>query len=225
MRLDHSWLRYLVPVPFLVSTGFFLSMAMLTIHQNASGLAIALVFIATLLVTAFVSRYLRSKELRFEGFTFADEHTQKRWDEIRQLHFQVLVPHRPAHLSLPEKDREIRSLFRLGPDVPILFIEAELGDPSDFFQTPVMHIFSEDGLEVIRVTRCASIPHVLASLCLEFSKVGKPPEIYFDWSNESAFRATLSFLLWGEGNVPLLVHELIHKAEKDPARQPRIILG
>jgi hypothetical protein len=37
--------------------------------------------------------------------------------------------------------------------------------------------------------------------------------------------ANLNFVLFGEGNVPWLVRELIRKAEPDPARQPRIIIG
>ena len=33
------------------------------------------------------------------------------------------------------------------------------------------------------------------------------------------------FLLFGEGNVPWLVRELILKAESDPKKQPRVIIG
>jgi hypothetical protein len=35
----------------------------------------------------------------------------------------------------------------------------------------------------------------------------------------------LGFLLFGEGNVPWLVHELIHKAQPDPEKQPRVMIG
>jgi hypothetical protein len=224
-RWRSSWWRPLALAPFALIAAFFLFMAGLTAWQNRSGLTIAGLFVATVVVTAFVSRWLRSTELRFQGFAFADDHSKQRWAEICQLEFQVLVPHRPGHVTLALKETDVRRKHRLGPDVPIIFIEAEVGDPSDFYHSPLMRIIDEDGREVIQVTHCASVPHVLAAIGLEFRHVGRPPEIYFDWSHESPHAANLSFLLMGEGNVPWMVHELVRKAEPDPARRPRIVLG
>ena len=62
--------------------GFFLAMTGLTVLINHSGLTIALAFVAAILVSSFVSRWIRSTELRFEGFDFADETTRRRWDEF-----------------------------------------------------------------------------------------------------------------------------------------------
>jgi hypothetical protein len=224
-RWHGSRLRPVVAAPFALASAFFLFMAGLTAWKNVSGLAIAMLFVGTVIVTALVSRVLRSTELRFKGFTFADERSKTRWDEICQLEFQVLVPHRPGRESLAEKNAVVRRKHRLGPEVPIIFIEASVGDPSDFFQTPLMRIAEEEGLEVIRVTRCASIPHVLAAIALEFRHVGRPPEFYFDWSDESPHAANLNFLFFGEGNVPWMVYELVRKAEANPERRPRIVLG
>jgi hypothetical protein len=128
-------------------------------------------------------------------------------------------------MSLDDKNRDVRRKHRLPSDVPIVFIVAELGDPSDFQQAPTMCIAEENGLEVIRVSRCVSVAHVIAAIALEFRQVGKPPEIYFGWSNEPPLAANMHFLLMGEGNIPWMVRELIRKVEKDPARQPRIVIG
>jgi len=212
-------------IPFAVIAIFFLLMALLTTLENHSGLAIALAFIGTVITTAFTSRWMRSKELRFDGFVFADDSTRQRWEEIRQLEFQVLVPHRSGKETLATKEDEVRKLHRLGSDVPIIFIEAEVGDPSDFLQQPLMKILREDGREIIRVTLCTSIAHVLAAIALEFRHVGQPPELIFGWSEESPFVANLDFLLMGRGNVPWLVHDLIRRAEPDPKRWPRVIIG
>jgi hypothetical protein len=200
-------------------------MAGLTVVMNPSGLAIALAFVVLVLATGFVSRWLRSTELRFEGFAFADAKTKTRWEEICRLEFQVLVPHRPNGLSLGEKEREIRRLHRLAPDVPVIFVEVRLGDPSDFFHQPAMKIETENGREIVRVSRCASVAHVLAAIGLAFREVGRPPEIHFGWSDESPISANLNFLFYGEGNVPWMVHELLRKAEPDPARRPRVVVG
>jgi hypothetical protein len=217
--------RPVVLLPFFLISTFFLVMAGLTLVKNRSGLYIALLFVGVVLVTGFLSRWLRSKELRFHGFTFADEYSRSRWKEICGLEFQVLVPHRPDHHTLAEKDRQIRARHRLGPDVPVIFVEAQVGDPSDFYHMPLMEVMQANGMEVIRVSRCASVAHVLAAIGLEFRQVGRPPEIHFDWSDESPLAANLHFLFWGEGNIPWLVHDLIRKAERDPARRPRVVVG
>jgi hypothetical protein len=224
-RWRGSLLAPLVAAPFAVAFAFFLAMAALTIYLNRSGLAIALAFVACVLFTAIFWRWLRSKELRFQGFDFADDDTRRRWDALRQVEFQVLVPHRPGQTTLENKEEMTRKKHRLSSDVMIVFIEAHLGDPSDFYHKPRMRIEEEDGREVIRVSGCASIAHVLAAVCLEFTKVGRPPEIYFGWSNENPMAANFRFLFLGEGNIPWIVHELIRHAERDPQRQPRVVIG
>jgi hypothetical protein len=66
---------------------------------------------------------------------------------------------------------------------------------------------------------------VIAAIALELSKVGKPPEIHFGWSNERPIAANLNFLLFGQGNIPWMVRDLIRKAEPNPDRQPPTIIG
>jgi hypothetical protein len=219
-----SW-RGLASAPFGVLTGFFLVMVTLTILINPAGLAIALAFLLTVLATAFASRWWRSTELRFQGFTFVDDASKKRWEAIRELDFQVLVPHRPGDQSLEVKEKEVRAKHRLGAGVPIIFVEVEVGDPSDFLHAPLMEICKDCEREVIRITRCASVAHVLAALCLEFTHVGQPPEIYFGWSEQSPLAAMLNFLFLGGGNVPWLVHDLIVKNQPIRSRRPRVVVG
>jgi len=193
--------------------------------EKPDGLKIASFFIAAIIISSLTSRAARSTELRFTRFEFTDAQSRFLWDSIRDLQWEVLVPHRPGQRSLLDKEAAVREKHRLAPEVPVVFIEVELGDPSDFLQTPLMAIKEESGRFVISVTRCASIAHVIAALGLELAKVGKPPEIHFGWSNESPIAANLSFLLFGEGNIPWMVQYLIRKAEPDAAKRPQVIIG
>ncbi|HEY7310871.1 MAG TPA: hypothetical protein VH643_16020 [Gemmataceae bacterium] len=195
------------------------------VWQSSAGVVIALLFVAALLISAGVSRWWRSTELRYYGFTFADEESGIRWEAIRRMEFQVLVPHRPGDGTLAEAEADIRARHRLAADVPIMFIEAELGDPSDFQHQPLLRIVKENGVEVIRLSQCPSIAHALAAIALEFRDVGRPPEMHFSWSDESPLASNLHFLLWGQGNVPWMVHALIRRTERDPARRPRVVIG
>jgi hypothetical protein len=78
---------------------------------------------------------------------------------------------------------------------------------------------------LIHVSRCASVPHVIAAIALKMSKVGRPPELHFGWSNESPLAANVNFLLFGEGNIPWMVRSLIQKAEPNVDRRPHVIIG
>lgn len=218
------WL-WRTPWAYLSITGFFVYTTLVILWEKPDGLKIALCFIAVIVVLSLASRVWRSTELRFGGFQFFDHESQFLWDSMRHIEFPVLVPHRPGRTPLAEKERAIREIHHLEASVPIVFIEAELGDPSEFLQTPLMQVKHEEGSFIIQVTRCVSIPHVIAALALELSKVGKPPEIHFGWSDESPLVANLNFLLFGQGNVPWLVRELIIKAEPDPERQPKVVIG
>lgn len=218
--------RVVLETLFLAAGAFFLSMTVLTVVRNQSGLLIAASFVAAILLSSIVSRWFRSTELRFEGFDFADETTRRRWTELGQSGPKILAPHRPGLIPLSVKSRQLQRDYRLDPGTPVVFIEVELGDPSNFYQKPLMKIEFEDGLELIRVSRCVSVSHVLAAICLEMTAGGgDPPEIVFGWSHESPLAANLNFLLLGEGNIPWMVKALVRKALRDAPRQPRILIG
>jgi hypothetical protein len=208
----------LVGLVFLVSA--FASMV-----QTPAGLLIAACFIVAILASSMVSRALRSTELRFEGFHFKDAHSQFLWECLEYLEFPILVPHRPGGSSLVAKEERIRQRHRLGPDVPIVFVEAELGDASDFYHKPVVEVVQQEGRFVLRISRCASIPHVLAAVALELSKTGQPPEIHCGWSDTSPVEANINFLLFGQGNIPWMVRDLIQRAEPRPERRPPVVIG
>ncbi len=214
-----------VPWYYLIVTAVFLYTTIAVIIEKPDGIKIASCFIVAIIVSSIVSRTVRSTELRFMGFEFVNADSKFLWDSIKHLEFQVLVPHRPGRRSLISKEESIRREHRISHDIPVVFIEAELGDPSEFYQRPLLEVTQEEGRFIIRVARCASIPHVIAALGLELSKVGRPPEIHFGWSDESPLIANVGFLLLGEGNIPWMVRELIQKAEPDPDKQPRVIIG
>src|SRR5262249_6610347 len=113
--------------------GFHLAMAVVLVTQPA-GLLIALCFIVAILATGIVSRAIRSTEPRFAGFTFKDAQSKFLWQSLVYLEFPILLPHRPGGHSLPEKEQTIRQRHRLPADMPVVFLEAVLGDASAFYQ-------------------------------------------------------------------------------------------
>jgi hypothetical protein len=223
-KREGAWWRR-VHVGYFIAMLVFFYTTVAIIIEKPEGIKIASAFVISIVVFSIISRTRRSTELRFEKFEFVDDHSRFLWDALRHLEFPVLVPHRPGHHTIIAKDRSIRRVHRLDANVPIVFVEATVGDPSEFHHNPVIEVTEEEGRFVLKLTRCVSVAHAIATVALELSKTGKPPEIHFGWSGESPLAANLSFLLFGEGNVPWLVRELILKAEPDPKKQPRVIIG
>ena len=62
-------------------------------------------------------------------------------------------------------------------------------------------------------------------MALSLNGTTKPVELHFGWSDESPLKMNLGFLLFGEGNIPFLVKELLLDAQPDEALRPRVIIG
>jgi hypothetical protein len=229
LATERGWLwRLLARINWLYFTAFALLFALTTLAvmvQTPSGLGIALCFIAAIVGMSVISRALRADELRTIGFEFMNAESKFLWDSLRLADFPVLVPHRPGHQSRADKEKEIRAHHQLTAQVDIVFVEIEMGDPSDFFQRLLVDVVREETRVVIRVHNCVSVPHALAAVALEMSRSSVPPALHFGWTELDMLSASWSYLAFGEGNIPWKVRELIHRAEKDPAKRPRVIVG
>ena len=214
-----------VPWFYVLITGVFFYTTGANMVERPDGLKIASCFIVAVVVLSYWSRMRRSTELRFGKFEFVDIQSHFLWDSLKHLEFPVLVPHRPGSRDLERKETSIRERHRIPPDVPIVFVEAELGDPSEFQHNPLMEITQREDRFIISVKRCASVAHVIATIALELARTGTPPEVHFGWSNENPMAASISFVVFGEGNVPWMVRELIRKAEPDSAKRPKVFVG
>ena len=213
-----AWFYVLVTVVFVYTTAAI-------VVEKPVGIKIAGWFIMVILLTSFYSRVRRSQELRFSGFQIPDPGTRFLWDTIRHLEISILVPHRPGRHSLEVKEATIRREHRIPAELMVVFVEVEVNDASNFLQEPILHITQEEGRFVMQVTGAASIAHILAAVALEMAKVGHPPEIHFGWTQESLLSGTMGFILFGEGNVPWLVRELMRRAEPDPDKRPMVIIA
>ena len=193
--------------------------------ERPDGIKIASWFIMAIVVSSFGSRLKRSTELRFKAFEFMDLESKFLWDSLKHYEFPVLVPHRPGRRHLDEKEASIRQRHRLSPDVPIVFIEAELGDPSEFQQSPLMEVLYDE----------RPLHHQRQALCVAGSCDcdNCPGDIASRPTARDSFRLVgrrsvgrrVGFFLFGAGNIPWRVRDLIRKAEPDEQRHPKVIVG
>ena len=193
--------------------------------EKSEGLIISLFFIAAIMGVSLVSRIVRSDELRVVRFQFANNDSRFRWNTLQHVEIPVLAPHRPGGRTLDEKEKELRVWHHLDDEIPVVFVEISLGDTSDFFQEPMLDIRHEGGRYIVQVSRCTSVAPAIAALALSLNGTTKPIELHFGWSDESPLKMNLGFLLFGEGNIPFLVKELLRDAQPDEALRPRVIIG
>jgi hypothetical protein len=208
----------------IVFVGFFAIFVVVALRAW-SGVAIASAFIGCILALSVFSRALRADELRTVGFRFKDETSKFLWDSLRLADFPVLIPHRPGPHSRQEKEIAVRREHQLSPEADVVFLEVNLGDPSDFYQNLEVAVTQEDRRFIITLNGCVSIAHAVASAALEMSRSSIPPGVHFGWPEHDLLSASWGYLAFGEGNIPWKVRELIHNAEPDPAKRPRVIVG
>jgi hypothetical protein len=225
-RRRRGWGRlFRVPILFVLALVVFFCSASWVVIDRPGGAAFALAFMLVVFVVSLVSRAWRETELRFSGFDYADKATEYEWERLKASDFPVLVPFRTGQEGLKEKEIEVRTRHRIPGTLPIVFVQAELADPSDFHHRPMLRIARENGRVVVHITRCCSIPHALAAAALELSSGGAVPEVHFGWSMEHPVSANLNFMLFGQGNVPWMVQALIRRSDVPDDRKPRVIVA
>ena len=193
------------------------------------GLKIAGVFIAAIILFSLISRVWRTTELRVTAIT-VDE-TARRFIEGAgaggddEIH---IIANHPDERNAREyllKDREQRADNNIPHGATVLFLEVAVRDASDF--APVLHIRGEDigGYQVLRAEG-ASVPNAIAAFLLWLrDTTGKRPHVYFGWTEGNPFKFLARYILFGEGDIAPLTHEVLRKAERDRTRRPAVHVG
>jgi hypothetical protein len=212
---------------FTIVAVVFVYTTAVTIVREPQGIQIAGWFIVTIVVASFVSRVVRSTEIRIEGVSY-DETAERFLHEAAGHPSLRIIANRPD-TGLPaeyaRKLVEARRSHHLPTDEFVLFLEVRPGDASNF--SDVLNVTGVD-VEGYRVLRCTSpaIPNAIAGLLLDLrDRTHSIPHAYFGWSEGSPIAYLLKFLAFGEGDTAPVCREVLRQAESDPERRPRIHVG
>lgn len=196
--------------------------------KRPDGITISLFFIGAIVFTSLVSRVYRSLELRQERIE-VDETARRFIKEAAGQGGLHLVAHRRRTGDDPEeyasKEREQREDNHIPGDVPILFLEVDVEDASEFED-----VLEVEGVEVggHRVLRAQSsvVPNAIAALLLHLRETtGETPHCYFGWTEGNPIVYLFRFLLFGEGDTAPVTHEVLREAQPDPKLRPTIHVG
>jgi hypothetical protein len=230
VTLSSLWNRDSLPatVGFGLVTLIFTYTTVANVLERPDGIKIASFFIAAIVATSLVSRVRRSLELRQERIEL-DEAARKFVEEASRGEQIRIVAHCRRFGDAPDEyDRKLaeqREYNRVPEGEPVLFLEVEVADASEF----------EDVLEVRgvrvgdhRVLRAESstVPNAIAAFLLHLrDTTGKTPNCYFGWTEGNPIVYLFRFLLFGEGDTASVAHEVLREAEPILERRPIVHVG
>ncbi len=213
-------------IGFLIITLVFFYTTLVNIVEQPSGLQIASLFILGIVVTSFISRAMRTTEVRVDGIEL-DETAQKFIKDLGDGSIRIVTNRRETGdvAEYRFKEHEKRTDNHIPSSDPILFYEIDLGDASEFKGKLKIRGVDIDGYKILR-TEAPAVPNAIAALLLYLrDETGKIPHVYFGWSEGNPIAYLIRYLLFGEGDTAPVTREILRQAETDPELRPSVHVG
>jgi hypothetical protein len=196
--------------------------------ERPDGIKIASLFIVAIVVVSLASRVRRSLELRHERIE-VDEKARRFIEEASQGEEIHIIAHRSRSGNDPKeytrKLAEQQEFNRIPENVPVLFLEIDVEDASEFEDVLEVRGVEVGGYKVLRA-ESAVVPNAIAAFLLYLrDTTGKTPNCYFGWTEGNPFVYVVRYILFGEGDTAPVTHEVLREAEPDIERRPNINVG
>lgn len=217
---ESKWLGYLLIVLVFIFT------TAVNIVEQPSGIKIASLFIVAIILSSFVSRAMRTTELRIDRIEF-DEKAREIIEDLVEGEIRIVTNRREVG-NVSEyrfKEHEKRIDNHIPSTDPVVFYEVELGDASEFSGGLVVRGVDVEGYKILR-TVSPAVPNAIAALLLNLrDSTGKIPHVYFGWSEGNPIMYLARYLLFGEGDTAPVTREILRQAEADPELRPNVHVG
>jgi len=211
---------------FLFISLVFTYTTITNIFERPDGIKIASLFIMAIVVASFISRALRTTEVRIDKIEF-DAVAQRFIDDMSEDEIRIVTNRRETGdvVEYRYKELEKRSDNHIPATDPILFFEVDIGDASEF--TGKLEICGAEvsGYRILR-TKAPAVPNAIAALLLHLrKKTNKIPHVYFGWSEGNPIRYLIRYILFGEGDTAPVTREILRQAEPDAELRPSVHVG
>src|SRR5262249_23032306 len=134
-------------IGFLLILLVFVYTSFANMIERPEGLQIASFFIGAILVVSMISRALRSLELRVSSVKLDETATSFIVNATNSAEGEIrLLAHRPGGTDYATKEKESRMTHSIQrPEGDFIFLEVELGDPSEFQDDVLIRGYDVDG--------------------------------------------------------------------------------
>ncbi|MBI1760448.1 MAG: amino acid transporter [Acidobacteria bacterium] len=219
-----GWVRW----AFTAITLVFIYTTVVNIYERPEGIKIASVFIFAIILASFISRALRSMELRIDQVVLDETARRLIGTAVCKGRTIRVVANRREMGDVNEyrfKDQEKREANHIPENDPIIFLEIKIGDASEFGGTMRVRGVQVGDYRVLR-TKSPAVPNAIAAFLLHLRDAyGSAPHAYFGWTEGNPFVYALKFIMLGEGDTAPVTHEILRKAEPDAKLRPAIHVG
>lgn len=220
------WQEGPIRYAFLLIMLIFVYTTVVNIYERPEGIKIASFFILAIIGVSFISRALRSTELRVDQIELSD--TARAYIEEARRGTIRIIANRPDRGDIDEyrlKEKEERWNNHIPANDPILFFEVRGGDASDFSGTLKVRGVQVGNYRILR-TKSPSVPNAIAAFLLHVrDQTNTIPHIYFGWTEGNPLFYVLKFIFFGEGDTAPVTHEILRQAEPEPSRRPAVHVG
>lgn len=205
----------------------FIYTTITNIVERPDGIKIASLFIFAIIAASFISRVMRSTEIRIDKIEL-DETAQSFIDDLHAEGEIRIVTNRRETGDTAEyrfKEHEKRIDNHIPSTDPIVFYEIETGDASEF--KGKLKICGTDigGYKILR-TQAPAVPNAIAAFLMYLrDRTGKIPHVYFGWSEGNPIMYLARYILLGEGDTAPVTREILRQAEPDPEMRPNVHVG
>jgi hypothetical protein len=204
----------------------FIYTTLVNVYERPDGIKIASIFIFTIIATSFVSRAMRSTEVRVDKIVL-DEKAQEFLDELAHSEIRIVTNRREvgdvAEYRFNEHEKRVDN--HIPSSDPVLFYEIELSDASEFKGKLKVRGEEIGGYKILR-TEAPAVPNAIAALLLHLrDKTGKIPHVYFGWSEGNPLKYLVRYILFGEGDTAPVTREILRQAEHNPSLRPSVHVG
>jgi hypothetical protein len=219
-RSRWEWAFWAISVVFVYTT-------IANVFERPDGIKIASFFIFTIIAASFVSRVMRSTEVRIDKIDL-DKTAREFIDELNEEGEIRIVTNRRETGDMTEyryKEHEKRVDNHIPSSDPIIFYEIETGDASEFKGRLSIRGVDVEGYRILR-TQAPAVPNAIAAFLLYLrDKTGKIPHVYFGWSEGNPIMYLARYILFGEGDTAPVTREILRQAEPDPELRPNVHVG
>lgn len=219
-KKQRSW------IGFSAITLVFLYTTLLNMIEQPSGIKIASLFIFSIIFVSFISRAMRTTEIRIDEIDL-DAKAREFLADFGDEELRIITNRRETG-DVSEyrfKEHEKRIDNHIPATSPILFYEIELGDASEFTGKLTIRGVEINGYRILR-TEASAVPNAIAAFLIYLrDTTGKIPHVYFGWSEGNPIMYLARYILFGEGDTAPVTREILRQAEDDPEMRPNVHVG
>ena len=197
---------YVKALYYWIVTIVFAYTLIANVIERPDGVIIASCFIALLLVLSGVSRYLRATEMRVSKFEFVDDESEQLWNSIRDNKANLIPHHADDPSYRAELKKKVQSYLKLHGRTAFLYVRL-MDNRSEFYSSLRVRVRREGDDYVIDARGASAIANTIAYL----SDLLNPNTVVLGLTQRNLMKQALGFVLFGEGEVGLVVYSVLVK--------------